>query len=63
MTYKEWKQQVRKCTSVLPTGYTLEEDYPTVDFRHLYKAGFEPAKAARIAKAVHWFTKPEYKSA
>lgn len=61
MPYKEWKQSLQQHISPIPSAYTLEEDYPTVDFRHLYKAGIEPAKAAEIAKAIHWFTKSEYK--
>lgn len=56
MPYKDWKRQVEEHICIIPTGCTLEEDYPTVDFRHLYKAGFEPAKAA-----IHWFTKSKYK--
>lgn len=61
MPYKEWKKQVKGHIFPLPNALPLEEEYPTVDFRHLYKAGLEPARAAEAAKAIHWFTKPEYK--
>lgn len=61
MLYKEWKKQVEGHIFILPQAHTLEEQYPTVDFRHLYKAGFEPERAAQAAKAIHWFTKAEYK--
>lgn len=63
MPYKEWKQQLQQHIRTLPSACTLEEDYPTVDFRHLYKAGIEPDRAVEIVKAIHWFTKDRYKSA
>lgn len=63
MAYKEWKLLIRRHTSPLPSAYTLEEDFPTVDFRKMYRLGMEPARAAEIAKSVNAFTKSEYKSA
>lgn len=60
--YRVWKSEVLKhlqCV-ILPT--VTEKAYPTVDFKHIYRAVPDPLKAAEVVKAVHIFTKDEYKT-
>ena len=58
LRFAEWLQAVESTLSA--TGIIGLVDFQTVDFRKLYVAGFSPEKAAQIAKAVRYYTRPEY---
>lgn len=59
--FSVWKRKVLENLCTLITPEVTAKDFPTVDFRRIYNTVPDPEKAAEIVRAVHIFTKDEYK--
>lgn len=58
LRFAAWLRAVENTLSA--TGVMALSDFQTVDFKKLHAAGFSPERAAQIAKAVRYYTRPEY---
>lgn len=62
MTYKSWIQEVNKSLkSPLDVAELNVDKFPAIDFKKMYKVGFEPEAASQTAKAIHRYLNRDYR--